>query len=507
VNPDKTRVVIAGGGTAGWLAAYSLAKRLGTQLEITLVESDLIGTVGVGEATIPTLKSFHSLMDIDEREFMVATQATFKLGIWFDNWANLGDSYIHSFGVIGQGSWMAEFHEYWLELHAQGLGGNLEDYCLEWKAAKQGKFAIQVGKTSLNYAYHLNATAYAQFLRTKSEALGVRRVEGKIAKVNVSAQTGNIESLDLDGGASVPGDFFIDCTGFRGLLIGEVLGVGFEDWGHWLAADSAWAVQTESTQAPPPYTRAIAHAIGWQWRIPLQHRMGNGIVYSSRFCSDDEARALLLKNLTSPAIAETRQLRFRTGRRLHPWHRNCVALGLAAGFLEPLESTSIHLITTALIRLMRLFPFSREFEAQAERFNTESKFEWEEVRDFIILHYKQTRRNDSSFWNYYRTMEVPRNVTHRIELFRNNAYVWPDKVNLFRVDSWLQVMMGQGVFPVNHHGATRIPGATSLQETLTQIRANVANNLAQMPDHQAFIDRYCPITRASALPDHASRSS
>jgi len=235
VNTGKTRVVIAGGGTAGWLAAYSLAKRLGTQLEITLVESDLIGTVGVGEATIPTMKSFHSLMEIDEREFMAATQATFKLGIWFDNWANIGDSYIHSFGVIGQGSWMAEFHEYWLELHSQGLGGNLEDYCLEWKAAKQNKFAIQAGKTNLNYAYHLNATAYAQFLRGKSEAMGVKRVEGKIATVKLSPQTGNIESLELDGGTSVSGDFFIDCTGFRGLLIGIaaiviILGI----FPHWL---------------------------------------------------------------------------------------------------------------------------------------------------------------------------------------------------------------------------------------------------------------------------------
>jgi tryptophan 7-halogenase len=496
VNPGKTRVVIAGGGTAGWLAAYSLAKRLGSQLDITLVESDLIGTVGVGEATIPTMKSFHSLMEIDEREFMVATQATFKLGIWFDDWANVGDSYIHSFGVIGKGSWMAEFHEYWLELRSQGLGGDLEDYCLEWKAAKAGRFAIQAGRTHLNYAYHLNATAYAQFLRAKSEALGVRRVEGRIASVPLSPESGDIVSLELEGGISVAGDFFVDCTGFRGLLIGETLGAGYEEWGHWLGADRAWAVQTESAGPPPPYTRAMAHAVGWQWRIPLQHRTGNGIVYSSRFCSDDEARALLLKNLAGPPITEPRQLKFRTGRREQPWRRNCVALGLAAGFLEPLESTSIHLITTALIRLMRLFPFSRDFDQQAERFNTESRFEWEEVRDFIILHYKLTQRQDSDFWNHYRTMDVPRNVTHRMELFRKNGYVWPDKVNLFRIDSWLQVMMGQGLFPESHHGATRIPGTASLQETLGEMRAMVASNLAQLPAHQAFIERYCPIPAA-----------
>jgi tryptophan 7-halogenase len=291
----------------------------------------------------------------------------------------------------------------------------------------------------------------------------------------------------------VDGDVFIDCTGFRSLLLGEALGVGLEDWSHWLAADRAWAVQTESTQAPPPYTRAIAHPVGWQWRIPLQHRTGNGIVYSSRFCSDDEARSVLLDNLTGPTITQPRQLKFRTGRRQQPWQRNCIALGLAAGFLEPLESTSIHLITTALVRLMRLFPFDGECEQQAERFNTESRFEWEEVRDFLILHYKQTRREDSPLWANYRHMEVPRNVTHRIEIFRRNGYVWPDKVNLFRVDSWLQVMLGQGVLPEKHHRGTRIPGTAGLAETLGQMRANVASNLAQMPDHQAFIDRYCRI--------------
>jgi tryptophan halogenase len=494
----KTRVLIAGGGTAGWLSAYSLAKRLGGLLEITLVESDLIGTVGVGEATIPTMRSFHQLMEIDEREFMAATQATFKLGIYFDDWARKGDSYIHSFGVIGQGSWMAEFHEYWLELYSQGVGGSLEDYCLEWKAARHGKFATQAGKTALNYAYHLNATAYAQFLRAKAEALGVRRVEGTIAKVRLCPETGNIVALDLGGGGTLEADFFVDCTGFRSLLLGEALGVGYEDWSHWLAADSAWAVQTESTQAPPPYTRAIAHPIGWQWRIPLQHRTGNGIVYSSRFCSDDEARSLLLANLTGPAITEPRPLKFRTGRRAQAWHHNCVALGLAAGFLEPLESTSIHLITTALVRLIRLFPFHPDCSHQAERFNTESQFEWEEVRNFIILHYKQTQRDDSPMWDYYRSMDVPASLTHRIEIFRANGYVWPDRVNLFRIDSWLQVMMGQGIFPQRHHAASRIPGAAGLEQNLAAMRAQVSSDLALLPDHQTFLRRYCPMPAITA---------
>ncbi len=491
MRKPKIRVVIAGGGTAGWMSAYSLAKRLGSLLDITLVESDQIGTVGVGEATIPTLRSFHQLLDIDEREFMRATQATFKLGIAFDNWGALGESYIHSFGVIGQSTWMAEFHQYWMEAKANGFGGSLEDYCLELKAAKAEKFALKAGQTPLNYAFHLDATAYARFLREKSESLGVQRVEGKIGKTVVDPDTGNIQSLELEQGKRINGDFFIDCTGFRGLLIGEVLGVEYEDWSHWLAADRALAVQTESTESPPPYTRAIAHPIGWQWRIPLQHRTGNGIVYSSRFCSDDEAYATFLDNITGKPFSEPRLLKFKTGRRKKAWHRNCVAIGLSSGFLEPLESTSIHLITTSLVRLMRLFPFANEMTSLAKRYNHEASFELEAVRDFIILHYKQTKRNDSDLWNYYRTMDIPESLSERIDIFRSNGYVWPDSVKLFRVDSWIQVMMGQGLFPEHQHGAGRILSPESLKSQLEKLSKFVNRNLSDLPDHSDFIKQYC----------------
>ncbi len=491
MRQQKIRVVIAGGGTAGWLSAYSLAKRLGSLLDITLVESDQIGTVGVGEATIPTMRSFHQLLEIDEREFMRATQATFKLGIAFDNWGAVGESYIHSFGVIGQSTWMAEFHQYWLEAHANGFGGSLEDYCLELKAAKAGKFSVSFGQTPLNYAFHLDATAYAQFLRNKSEALGVRRVEGKIDTAIIDPATGNIQSLQLEQGERISGDFFIDCSGFRGLLIGEALGVEYEDWSHWLAADRALAIQTESTGAPPPYTRAIAHPIGWQWRIPLQRRTGNGIVYSSRFCSDDEARSTLLDNITEDATGDPRLLRFKTGRRKSAWHKNCVAIGLSSGFLEPLESTSIHLITTSLVRLMRLFPFSDEMTPLAKRFNHETAFELEAVRDFIILHYKQTQREDSKLWNYYRTMDIPESLSERIAIFKSNGHVWPDSVNLFRVDSWIQVMMGQGLFPEQRHGAGRILPPEALKSQLEKLSEHVNNNLSKLPDHKDFIMQYC----------------
>lgn len=485
------RVVIAGGGTAGWLSACALSTRLGSLLDITLVESEAIGTIGVGEATIPPIRNFHRIMDIDEQAFMRATQATFKLGIVFDNWGAIGDSYIHSFGEIGRRSWMAEFHEFWLEARDQGFGGSLDEYCLELMAAKAGRFAKNVQDTRLNFAFHIDATRYAAFLRQLSEAAGVKRVEGKIREVRQHAQTGAIEALVLDSGASIEGDLFIDCTGFRALLIGDALGVGVEDWSHWLAADRAIAVQTEASEPPPPYTRAIAHAAGWQWRIPLQNRVGNGIVYSSRFLADDEARDTLLHNLSGAIRGEPRLLRFGTGRRSKAWEKNCVAMGLAGGFVEPLESTSIHLVMTGIFRLIRLFPFGEDRQALARRFNEETRVEMEAVRDFIILHYRQTKRRDSDFWNACRTMDIPDSLAERMELFRNHAYVWSDDVTLFRVASWVQVMMGQGIDPGAHHRAGRLMDGAALKRSMGEISDSIAEKLQQMPTHQAFIERYC----------------
>jgi tryptophan halogenase len=487
----KTKVVVAGGGTAGWLTAYSLATRLGELLDITLVESDQIGTVGVGEATIPTIRAFHSLIGIDEKEFMAATQATFKLGIQFDNWGQQGDSYFHSFGEIGQRSWMAEFHEFWMEAKAQGFGGNLSDYCLELQAAQANKFATQVGKKPINFAYHMNATAYAGYLRKKSETAGVKRIEGRITQIQ-NDETGKISALTLDNGDKVCGDVFIDCTGFRGLLIGENLGVEYEDWSHWLAADSAIAVQTQAVEAPRPYTRAIAHSAGWQWRIPLQNRVGNGIVYSSQFLSDDEALSTLKSNLTGPTITEPRQIRFSTGRRKKAWHKNCISIGLSSGFLEPLESTSIHLVTTAILRLMKLFPFAGNTEMLAEQFNRETQLELETIRDFIILHYNLTQRNDSAFWEHYRNMEIPDSLTHRMAMFRENGYAWPDDVSLFRVDSWVQVMMGQGLMPKQHHAAGRVLATDGLKQQMMALKKMIDNTVSQLPEHGEFIKTYCP---------------
>ena len=485
------KVVIAGGGTAGWLAACGLSTRLGGLLDITLVESDAIGTIGVGEATIPPMRNFHSIMNIDEQAFMRATQATFKLGIVFENWGNIGDSYIHSFGEIGQRSWMAEFHEFWLEARSQGFGGSLEDYCLELKAAKAGKFATNLDKTRLNYAFHLDATRYAKFLRQLSEAKGVRRVEGKISEVRQHSETGDIQALLLEDGQILEGDLFIDCTGFRALLIGDALKVGFEDWSQWLVSDSAIAVQTQATEPPPPYTRSIAHASGWQWRIPLQSRVGNGIVYSSRFMSDDEAKHTLTSNLTGEMLTEPRLLKFATGRRLKSWHKNCISLGLSSGFLEPLESTSIHMVMTGIFRLIRLFPFGEDRDSLARRFNDEARVEMESVRDFIILHYKATNRTDSDFWNACRTMDIPDSLAHRIEIFKNNGYVWSDDTNLFRIASWVQVMMGQGLEPLDYHSAGKLMSTEALQQSLSEIRNSIDKTVQQLPTHQQFIESYC----------------
>ncbi len=493
----KPKVVIVGGGTAGWLTAYALVKRMGPVLDITLVESDQIGTVGVGEATIPTMRSFHGLLEIDEREFMAATSATFKLGIYFDNWGAQNDSYLHSFGVIGQGNWLTEFHTYWMQAVKHGYQGDLGDFCLELRAAEAGKFALKAGNTPVNYAYHLDATAYARYLRNKSESLGVKRIEGKVTQVNLNPNNGYISSVDMDNGRNICGDMFVDCSGFRGLLINEALGVEYEDWSHWLAADSAQAVQTESTVLPPPYTKAIAHPIGWQWRIPLQHRTGNGIVYSSHHASDEQATNTLVQHLQGPMLTEPRQIRFTTGRRKQPWYKNCLSIGLSSGFLEPLESTSIHLITTSIVRLMRLLPFDGQMELSAASYNEETIRELEAIRDFIILHYKQTARNDSSMWNFYREMDVPDSLRHRMEIFKANGYVTPDAVNLFRVDSWLQVMMGQGLLPQHAHGAADLMPPQALLQQMQQIKTFVKKGVDSLPPHHEFIKQYCPAKIAS----------
>ena len=489
------RVVIAGGGTAGWTVAAALARQLGRLLEITLVESDQIGTVGVGESTIPTARTFHQLLGIDEREFVCATQASFKLGIEFRDWARIGDRYFHSFGQIGRSTWMGDFQHMWLHARAQGFGGPLGDYCLELQAAEQGKF-VTSEKGPLNYAYHLDATAYGQFLRRWSEPLGVSRIEGKIAEVRQAPESGFIEALVLESGQVIEGDLFIDCTGFRGLLIEQTLQTGYEDWTHWLSTDSAIAVQTEATGPAPPYTRAIAHRAGWRWQIPLRNRVGNGLVFASEHLSDDEAQAMLAESVEGTILTEPRVIRFRAGRRRKAWNRNCIAFGLSSGFVEPLESTSIHLIMIGVTRLMQLFPFAGVNEALARRYNDLSQRELEGIRDFIILHYHLNQRDDSAFWRRCREMEIPDSLAHRIALFRENAQAYQASDELFRVDSWVQVMLGQRLEPQACHQMGRLMSGEQLRGALDALKGNIAGAVARLPGHQQFLDSYCPAEKS-----------
>lgn len=484
------RVVIAGGGTAGWIAAAVLSKALGKQLDITLIESDQIPTVGVGEATIPALQTLHQILELDEREFMKATNATFKLGISFENWRDLGHKYFHSFGGVGKGFWACDFVHFWLAGVRHGLNAQYGDYCLEHLAAREDKFAL-VRNATVRYAYHLDAGLYAALLRSKSESMGVHRLEGKIDRVNVNPHNGFIDSLGLESGELVAGDLFIDCTGFRSLLLGETLQVGYEDWSHWLPCDRALAVQTETHADPVPYTRSIAHRAGWQWQIPLQNRVGNGLVYAGRYIGDEQARELLMSHLPGPARTEPKLINFQTGSRRKHWHKNCVALGLASSFLEPLESTSIHLIQKGALRLTQLFPTWGIHASDVDEFNEQTRVDVERIRDFIILHYKVTNRTDSEFWRYCKDMEIPEELAHRIRLFQDSGRVFKRDHELFSEESWIQVMLGQGITPEHEHPIAAAMSDNKLAEFLDVIRTKTRQRVDKLPSHEEFLRHYC----------------
>ncbi len=491
MNSDNIRkVVIVGGGTSGWMAAAALGKLLGKNLDISLVESDQIGTVGVGEATIPLLSGFHQLLGIKEQDFMRATQATFKLGIQFENWGANGDKYIHGFGVIGQDCWACSFHHFWAKSRQQGNEATLVEYSLHKHAAKAGKFKLDLER-GLAYAYHMDATRYAKFLRQFSEQYGVKRIEGKIVDVATDAENGAIDSVTLESGQTIAGDLYIDCSGFRALLIEGALKTGYEDWTHWLPCDRAYAVQTKSVGPPIPYTRSIAREAGWQWRIPLQHRVGNGLVYSSQYLSDEGAKRTLLENVEGETITEPRLIRFRTGRRLKQWNKNCVSLGLSSGFLEPLESTSIHLVQSGIIRLMQLFPTTGIDPIEVDEYNTQSRLEFEYIRDFIIMHYHVTERDDSPFWNYCRTMDVPESLSRRLKLFEGNGRIFRESFELFFDGSWSQVMTGQRFIPKGYHPIVDLMSADELRNFLNNIAATNVKTVSTYPNHQEFIDGYC----------------
>lgn len=497
-NPIRS-IVVVGGGSAGWMAATALATYLGKQASIRLVESEEIGIVGVGEASVPYMKQFNGgLLGIDEFDFVARTQGTFKLGIQFNDWGQIGDSYVHGFGRIGQGIGPLPFHQFWLKLFLAGRARPIGEYSLPTLAAPLGKFMSSPGNVppdsplaDIAYAYHFDAGLYAGYLRELAERRGVQRIEGKITHAVQRSEDGFIDAVVLESGEQVAGDLFIDCSGFRGLLIEQTLETGYIDWTHWLPCNRAMAVPCTTAGPPTPYTRSTARAAGWQWRIPLQSRIGNGYVYSSEHISDDEAAATLLANLDGRALADPRPLRFTTGMRRKLWNRNVVALGLASGFMEPLESTSIYLVQSGIQRLLGLFP-DHGFDPLLERqFNEESAFEYESTRDFLILHYCATRRNDSAFWDYCRTMSIPDTLQRKIDMFRSGGRYFRTGDEFFALPSWVQVMLGQGIVPAGYHPIVDDMPEQALVEHVARVHRSIADSVAAMPRHQDFIDRHC----------------
>ena len=492
----QTRVAIVGGGTAGWMSAALLSGFVASgDYAIELVESDDIGTVGVGEATIPQINLYNQALGIDEAEFLAATQGTYKLAIEFVDWTRLGHRYMHAFGEIGRDIGIVPFHHYWGRARQLGLAKDLGTYSLNETAARTGKMQRGALKTTnavppMPYAFHFDASLYARFLRRLAEQRGVVRTEGRIVDVVRDSESGDVQEVVLADGRRIAADLFLDCSGFRALLVEQTLGAGFEDWSEWLPCDRALAVPCASVPEITPYTRSTAREAGWQWRIPLQHRTGNGYVYCSEYLNDEAAAERLLSSLDGAALAEPRPLRFKAGVRRKQWVHNVVAIGLSGGFLEPLESTSIHLIQSALSRLLKMLPRDRGDPAVAAEFNRQAADEYRDIRDFIILHYKATERDDTEFWRHCAGMDVPDSLAERIALFREAGHIFRRGEELFTPVGWLQVMIGQGIMPASHHPLADNVSRDDLKSYMETFEALMRREAGQMPTHTQFIAQY-----------------
>jgi len=490
-------VVIVGGGTAGWMSAAALSKCLGkSDVNITLIESDAIGTVGVGEATIPSIAAFNEQLGIDENEFVKATQATFKLGIEFADWDIEGEKYFHPFGTHGFDLEGIPFHHFWAKMRSLGEETSLEDYSLNAKAAYAGKFLRPQPEhgavmRKLAYAFHFDASLYAAFLRKFSEARGTQRIEGKVVEVKQNSENGFISSVMLEDGRSVSGDLFIDCSGFRGLLVEQTFKAGYTDWSQYLPVNRAVAVGSEVMDPPVPYTRSTALEAGWKWRIPLQHRTGNGYVYCDQFSTAERAEELLLEGLVGKPMGAPKHLRFTTGVRNEFWTHNCVAIGLSGGFLEPLESTSIHLIRTGIAKLISLFPDKSMPAVERDEYNRLMMNDFVHIRDFLIFHYKATRRAGQPFWDYVREMDIPESLERKIDLLRSRGRFFKYDSELFDATSWLAVAVGQGWEPQGYNPVVDGLSQSNIEQSLANIRGVLDKTVAAMPSQKAFIDKFC----------------
>jgi tryptophan halogenase len=493
------RVVVVGGGTAGWMTAAALVKLLPERVSVHLVESEAIGIVGVGEATLPHIRAFNERIGIREADFMAWTRATFKLGIEFIDWGAIGDNYIHPFGTFGLGGGEVDFHQYWLRLRQEGVPvADLQQFSMGVQVARQNRFELPNGNpgsigSTFGYAYQFDATLFAPYLRHLAESQGAVRTEGKVVKVNLDGESGDIASLTMESGEVIEGDLFIDCSGFVSLLIGKALGEPFQDWSHWLPNDRAVAMPCRTETPLSPLTSVIAMPAGWRWRIPLQHRTGNGYVFSTNFISEDEAADALVNAVEGEKIADPRLLKFKAGRRERSWVKNCVAVGLASGFLEPLESTSIYLIQQAITFLIELFPDKPVSSIDRDEFNRLIDLEYDRIRDFLILHYHATTRDDTPYWDYVRTMSVPESLLTKMELFRRRGRVVKYREGVFLDASWIAVYLGQGVVPEGHDlRADGIPQAT-LAGGLEKLEADIRATIAPMRGHRAYLEAYCPM--------------
>lgn len=495
-NGPIQKIIIVGGGSAGWMTAAALANDLGNSCDITLIESEAIGTVGVGEATIPPIRFFNQRLGIDEATFVRETNGSFKLGIEFIDWLRPGQSYFHPFGHYGAEFDNVPFYQHWMQSHLNGDPVPIDDYSMAWAASKAGKFSHPVAdrrnvQSRFDYAYHFDATLYAAYLRKYAEARGVRRVEGRVETTQQDNDSGFITSVTMEDGRQFPADLFVDCSGFFGLLIEKTLQTGYEDWSHCLPCNRAVAVPCEKTSDILPYTKSTAKTGGWQWRIPLQHRTGNGYVYCSEHLDARDAEDELMSTLDGAPLADPKHLRFVTGRRKRFWNKNCVAIGLSAGFMEPLESTSLHLIQYGIMRLLALFPDASMSPLLAQEYNDLTIAEYERIRDFLILHYTATQRDDSEFWRYCANMPIPDRLQYKINHFQTHGMVISDERELFHNPSWIAVYLGQGIVPHRAPAMAQHRGDVPVEQRMSQIRSAMAQAVAAMPTHETFIDGYC----------------